>query len=362
MKMRKIAAIVLAAAMAAVSLAGCGTERPAVAATYNGGEIGAGVYIFNQFIALNNAYAQINNPYMTGTNMLDQKIDGVTMEDWVVNNAAEAIKIHAAMKSEADRLGVTLDEETNTLINNEVELAWETQGSYYDSLGISKEAAAEVTKMDLISQKLFEAYYGEGGPEEVPADELKAYFEDNFRRGMMVVVSLVDSTTGAALTAEQQAAAKDAYAQYKEHIANGTSLLDITYLELQRINEMKGITDPIPALTEEQAEMLFVKDSGTYPQGLNDMMFADGVAMNTPLFYEDEQYLVIFEVRELDKDGKTFESYKPTLLSVLKSEEYAEKIKEVAETINFTPVGDLKKVFPVRAILMAQSKVQANAQ
>jgi len=360
MKIKKIAAILLAAAMTVVSLAGCSTETPANAATYNGGEVAAGVYIFNQISALNAAYAQITNPYMTGTNVLDQKIDGVTVEQWVIDGAAEATKMHAAMKSEADRLGVTLDEETVNQINSEVELAWTTAGSYYDALGISKEAAAEVTVINLLADKVFEAYYGEGGEHAVPADELKSYFDYNFRRCMMIVVSLLDPATGVPLSEEQQAAAREAYAAYKDHIANGTELLDITYLELQRMNEMMGITDPIPVLTEQQAEMLFLRDGSGYPQGLSDMIFADGVEMNTPLFYEDDQYLVIFDVRELDRDGTTFESYKPTLLSILRSDDFIEKIEAVAETINFAPVADFKKAFPVRAILMAQAK--ANAQ
>ena len=362
MKIKKIAAIVLAAVMAIASLAGCSTARPETAASYNGGSVAAGVYIFNQLTALSDAYSRISNPYLSGINVLDQKLDGVTIEQWVIDRAAEATKIHAAVKSEAERLGVKLDEETINSIKSEVEFAWETAGSYYDALGISKEAAAEVTEINFLADKLFDAYYGEGGTDEVPVDELKSYFDYNFRRCMMVVVSLIDAATGAPLTEEQQAAAKEAYAAYKDYIANGTSMLDITYLELQRMNDMMGVTDPIPVLSEEQAEMLFMRDGAGYPQGLSDMIFTDGIEMNKPLFYEDDQYLVIFEVHELDKDGTAFESYKPTLLSMLKTVDFTDKIKAASESIGFTPSADFGKAFPVRAILMAQSKEQAKAQ
>ncbi len=359
MKMRKIAAIVLAAAMAVLSLAGCSTEAPAVVATYDGGEISSGVYIFNQITALNTAYNQLINQYNTGSNILNQKIEGVTVEKWVNNNAQEAIKIHAAMNSEAERLGVSADQETLELLKQEMDVTWLTAGSYYDDIGVSQEDALEVAKFNLVADKLFEAYYGEDGEYAVSEEELRAYFEENFRRSMMVVVSLIDTTTGEPLAKEYQDAARESYNIYKEQIANGASILEVALLEMQRVNDMNGITDPIPTMTEQQAEMLYSREGAGYPEGLRDMMFADGVEMNTPLFYEDDQYLIIFDIRETDdKEGATFESYKPTLLSLYKMPEFLEKVNAVAETINFKTSVDLEKAFPVRAILIAQAKGQ----
>ena len=62
MTIKKLAAFGMALGMAAVSFSGCGSKTPETSATYNGGSIPAGVYIFNQFNAMNEAYQKVANP------------------------------------------------------------------------------------------------------------------------------------------------------------------------------------------------------------------------------------------------------------------------------------------------------------
>ena len=89
MNFKKFAALLLCAAML-LCFAGCGSaEKPAVVATYNGGELPGGIYVFNQITAINQALSVAGNPYAAQSDqILSQKIDGISGEQWINNLAA----------------------------------------------------------------------------------------------------------------------------------------------------------------------------------------------------------------------------------------------------------------------------------
>lgn len=346
MTTKKLAALGLALGMAAASLTGCGSKTPQIAATYNGGSIHAGVYIFNQVNAMNEAYQKVANPY---GDILSQEIDGVKSEQWINNRTAELVKTYAAVATEAARLNLTLDETVAASIKQSLNKTWGTDGKNMERMGISLASAEAVANNSQLANQVFTAYYGEGGEKAVPEAELKTYFTDNYRRALMLVLSKRDTSTGATLDSGKLDEQKKLYEGYKARVETGDSLFNVIVAENDRINALNaaaGNTQETPALVESEQEILVNKGNTAYPQALLEQIFTS-TKKNAPEFYEDDNYYVIYELRDTLGDGTAFTNAKASLLSAYKGAEFRQDMIAMADTIGFkldTAVTDKFKV------------------
>ena len=355
MNIKKFAALLLSVAML-LCLAGCSSEKPTVVATYNGGEIPAGLYVFNQVTAINQALAVAGNPYSQADQILNQKIEGVSGEKWITNLAAELTKYHAALKSEIERLDLKLDDEMAAQVDADLKASWETDGAYMESLGVSFDSFKLITTLNLLSPELFNAYYGENGDEAVPEEELKAFLLDNYRRSMLVVLPLVDAATGAALSDAEIADTRARYEDYKSRLANGETIFDIITTADTVMRELGQTGEETPKPVEEDYEMLFAREGSGYPEALRDAIFDENAPLNTPLFYEDENFLVIYDLRDTMGNGDVYENSKLSLLTVMKGAEFEAKLNAVADSINYNLDAKAVKALPVRNIFLQYSK------
>lgn len=331
MTIKKLVALGLALGMAAVSLTGCGGRQAEIAATYNGGSIPAGVYIWNQINAIDEAYRKVANPY---GDLLSQEIDGVKAEQWVNSRATELVKTYAAAASEAARLNITVDETVVASIKQSLNTTWGTNGSYMEKLGISLSSAEAAAINSQLANQVFAAYYGEGGEKAVPEAELKTYFTDNYRRALMLVLSKRDPSTGAALDSGKLDEQKKLYETYKARVQAGNPLFDVIVAENGRAKAAAGNTEKTAPLVEAEQEVLVNKGNTAYPQALLEQIFTSA-KQKTPEFYEDDNYYVIYELRDTLGDGTAFTNAKATLLGAYKGEEFRRDMIALADTLNF---------------------------
>ena len=350
MTIKKLAALGIALGMAAVSFTGCGSKTPEIAATYKDGSIPAGVYIFHQVNALNEAYQKVANPY---GDILSQDIDGVKAEQWVNNRAVELVKTYAAVSSEATRLNITLDEAMATSIKQSLNKTWGTEGATMEKMGISLTSAEAIANNAQLANKVFTAYYGEGGEKAVPESELKTYFTDNYRRALMLVLSKRDNTTGATLDSGKLDEQKKLYEDYKARVESGTPLFDVIVAENDRAKAATGNTEETPALVESEQEILVNKGNTSYPQVLLDQIFTS-TKQNTPEFYEDDNYYVIYELRDTLGDGTAFTNAKASLLNAYKGDAFRSEMIALADTLNFKLNTQATDKFKVSKILENQ--------
>lgn len=343
MTMKKLAALGLALGLAAVSLAGCGSKAPQIAATYNGGPIPAGVYIFNQVNAMNEAYGKVANPY---TDILSQEIDGVKAEQWINNRTVELVKTYAAVSTEAARLNLTLDEAVASSIKQSLNKTWGTEGEAMEKMGVSLASAQAVAENSQLANEVFLAYYDEGGEKAVPEAELKGYFTDNYRRALMLVLSKRDLSTGMELDSGKSDEVAKLYADYKARVEAGDPLFNVIVEENDRAKAAAGNTQETPPLVEAEREALINKSNTSYPSALLEQLFAS-IKKNAPEFYEDDSYYVIYELRDTMGDGTAFANARTTLLSGYKGEAFRQDMLAMADSIGFkldTAVTDKFKV------------------
>ncbi|MFV0496587.1 MAG: hypothetical protein ACK5L0_00240 [Candidatus Fimivivens sp.] len=331
MTIKKLAALGMVLGLTAISLAGCGSKQAQIAATYKDGSIPAGVYIFNQINAMNEGYQKVANPY---DDILSQEIDGVKAEQWINNRTEELVKTYAAVTSEAARLDITLDEATAASIKQSINKTWGAQGDSFENLGISLASAEAVAVNAQLANQVFEAYYGEEGEKAVPESELKTYFTDNYRRALMLVLSKRDAATGQTLDSGEFDAQKVRYEAYKARIQAGDPLFDIIVAENDRIQALAENTEEMPPLVESEQEMLINKGNTSYPQALLDQIFAS-TKQDAPEFYEDDNYYVIYELRDTLGDGTAFTNTKASLLSAYKGDAFRSEMLALADALDF---------------------------
>lgn len=349
MNIKKLAAAVSALCIGVMSLAGCGAKAPQIAASYNGGEIPAGVYITHQINAVNDAYNKLNNPYLTPEGMLSAEIDGVPAEQWINNRTAELVKSYAAVETEAARLGVSLDADTAQLLEQQVDATWEADGDMMASLGVSAESAKLVAKNNQLANIVFQMIYGKGGEKAVSDEELKSYFTENYARSMMVILSLKDMNTGLALDDEKAAEVRKIYDDYKAKVNAGTSVFDIYVEENARQRALAEITEPVE-LVESEREVLVPKNDTSYPEKLRETLFA-ATEYKKPLFYEDESFLVIFDRRDAMADEEGFNAISDSLLMVYKADEFRNGLGAIADAAGYKLNDKVVKAFTPAKIL-----------
>ncbi|MEG2174700.1 MAG: hypothetical protein RR135_04355 [Oscillospiraceae bacterium] len=322
MKLKRIFALILALVLSA--LTGCSGSNARIAATYNGGEVPAGIYIANLLSAENEASYQIPDPSKP---LLKQEIDGKKASDWIKERAQEYTKRFAAVESECTRLGITLDETVSTSIVSSIAQSWETQGTIYQQNGVSQASLAMLSQSSNKSALLLQKIYGEGGEKAVGEDELKSYYMQNYRRVLFLLIPKVDEASGAMLEGDPLKEREALIDAYYSRAQNGEKLFDL-------MNEYEK-TKPTPTtLVESQQEAVISKTTTSYPASFLTAVFAQDAALGTVERYEDEtgRYTILFDRRDLMGDGSQYAMAKASLLSEMKREEFLADLLKIADS------------------------------
>ncbi len=190
-KFTRISAVATAMAMA-LSLTACG-EDTIYAATCNGEEIAAGMYIYYLMNGYYDAYYQLETDEDGNTpDLFTSYFDGVSAKEYMQNYATEELKKYCAIEQKAAEYGVELSASDIAAAENYIESLWTYYGSYYEEYGISESSYLALYENSLLSSELFSALYSEGGEYGVSDDELKTYLDENYAVINYIEVELKD--------------------------------------------------------------------------------------------------------------------------------------------------------------------------
>lgn len=87
---------------------------------------------------------------------------------------------YVAVNSEFHNHGLTVPRSTRAEISQDVNDIWHNFGTYYETLGVSKETIYKIQLSKAYEILLLEERYGEGGVSPVSEDEIKTYFRENY--------------------------------------------------------------------------------------------------------------------------------------------------------------------------------------
>jgi len=198
-KFNKFAAAAAAFALAVTS-AGCGAPEAITigkgtqtALTIDGYEVPAGVFIYNEITAYNNAAYELYSKNNTEPSLEDVKnatIEDMSSTEWIQNKAVEACKDFVANEKEFEKIGESLSAEE---LDNIKKLVSSNSGSeMFSENGIGEESLRKIIENSYKQEAIFKHYYGLGCEKGCTEDELKEYFQDKTTRLKYFTINLLD--------------------------------------------------------------------------------------------------------------------------------------------------------------------------
>ena len=306
---------------------------------YDGMKIPSGLYI--QMTMESTSSAQSHEDVDSEiSDLFQQTLEGKSAKQWIIDDARELADQYVAVERKFDEMGLTLTQDDLDEISVTADNVWSYYGDLYEENGVAKStyttALTNAKKRDLI----FNAYYGEGGLEEVSEADLKAYYEENFVNINVFTVSL---NTDEDLTEDEEAENESRRASVDEYITainNGSKSFNEVRDEFNHTyySEMFGETHDEnststydSAIVDDEESISYVKKGSTsYPEDVIEAMFnleADGDAKaieHEGVYYITKRY----------SNDNTFEEQKENVLTDMKSEDFNALLDSGAEGLD----------------------------
>lgn len=322
MKSSRILALFAALIMILTACSSGGADT-AVSATYTGGDLPAGVYLYYLATSTSKVTSALE---IYDESVLDETYEGKNAADWIIDDARKALRTHAVVEAKFTELGLSLGEDVVNYADATLSSFWDKYGYEMKQYGIAKSSADLVILNSIKADLLLTALYGEGGEYEITEDELLDYYKENYRRTILLVMSMAN------MSEESYATKERLFDEYYDRIKAGEDIYDLIIEEYARTG----------SLTMDEARDLFKNDTQeqiiprdvALPEGLVEQIFATK-ELDVPQQYSDDEFNIIFEVRDLVGDGFNFNYQRETLLKKCADEDYREKLSQWASDINF---------------------------
>ena len=205
-----------------------------------------------------------------------------------INHAVQQSIYYVAVNSTFQSAGLTLSGAEKKEAGDETHVQWNLYGGYYEAIGVSRQTFAKIQLNGLYLEKLRQAYFGEGGPNEVSQDQLRAYLETRYVsfRAIRIPKKVLDADGN---EVDRTAAQETALNEYAEVVTDGTD--------------------------------------HAYPAEFVQAVRAIDVNTAAILDFNDSLYLVLHE--DILQDGDIFEAYKDECLEGITEQDLRTKVDQI---------------------------------
>lgn len=372
---KKITSGIIAVSLTVASvftMSGC-SQSVSRAMTVNGKDISAGLYILYSGYAYADATQKFSEEQpdvdisAEEFDYYNQTVDGIPFADYVKRETENYCKRHVAANEVFDSLEIEMSEENKNFIEEAYQAQWNydvssyntssafsylkgknTLGEFFESIGVSGTSFKEHLTNSYITSEIFEHYYGEGGIEEVPMDDIRKWVDDNYALTRYFSISLNDSE-GNLITDEAELKKLEELAnEYKNMLSDGNSFAETydayqKYLSDKSEEETGAAEEETEAADDSAAEEL--RDDNEY----NSLIAKTATAPSeefvealfkqkkntTEVFKADAYYYVVQKLDVLETEGAEGENavdyvsnYKQTALQELKSDDFENMFKD----------------------------------
>ncbi len=275
--------------------------------------INAGVFIFYVMSQINQqAYTYYQSNGKMSEDIINEEYgDGtMTVGDFAHEDAYTSCQKLMCTMLKFDEMGLSLTDDEKHEIADAVEASWDPD--YYESMGIAKSSLEQIQTALEMDEKLFYAYYGEGGINEVSDSDIDAFIKDNYVRFKLIsIVKAEGKESEAKATADEYAAMAEeksfdeVIAEYRAKTAeeNGTAADD-----------------------EEETDnnIMVNKNSGDYADNEVVKYIDTGMNNGDIKTYEDDNYWYVIEKLDVTDYPEYTEENKDSLLREMKTDEFEE--------------------------------------
>ena len=355
---KKAAASILCGAVA-LTACSCGNTT-GTALTIDGEDIRAGIYIYYQSNALNDAVTALEEEqpeldmYAEDFVLEDQTVGGLNINEWVKNKTIEYCREYVAVNKLFNEYGLSLSDEELSEINTNTNTLWteenmyaqyiygvDAMGEYYESIGIGKESYKDISTAGYKRSAIFDHLYKEGGSLAVSADELSAKVVADYA---LVLSMEIDAEIASPETYLEMLNSGKTFSEVHQAYTKEDTIkrleADITKAEADG-TEYTG-TRPeeleVPLISEKDMQTIVSKDSTTPSESYVTDVFAmtAGEAKiitvsetTTAADGTETTAMSYYLVKRLDiaADAEVMEEYGETALHSLKDEEFNTTMK-----------------------------------
>lgn len=329
---KKICASFLALVLC-LSFAGCYSEDKTWAAKKGDDTLPIGSYIYY----LTSAYSEAASKISSDTEVLKGTVDDKSASEWIKDKAMEYLNAYYYINGKFSELGLELTEDEKTSVDNNASSAWSYYKETFEGMGIAQSSFKQAYSLyNAKYQKVLEKMYGEGGELEVPSDELKSYYTENYYSYEYFYAPLTkngDDGNSQDLTDDEKAELKSKLEGYADKINLGETTVseaasDYSY-ESSGDGNASTYNAPSPAKGSNINSDIF--------SALSEMKDDEARFVET-----SASYYVIKKLSIEDKfaELKEDESQMLTLLLDLKGEEFSDYVLEQGKSIEGVEINE----------------------
>ncbi len=344
--------IIGASVCAALALSCSSCAAAADALTVAGENIRAGIYLYYEYQAMNEAMSKLKEEQpdldtsAEGFDYFAQTVGGMSYSDYVVKTTKELCQEYVYVNNKFDELQLSFTEDERKDNYEAISSSWydenaylqyygisePTMGEYYENRGIGKQSYTDVYNNSEKREKIFHAYYAEDGLFAVTQDEINNYLKENHAKVKYITVNLKDADGNALETDEGKKLLKDLADGYAQSLNSGTSFNDV-YNEYQKYlwdqsEAAKKADDAEYEITEytrddkedSDYETVLNKDSTSPSEEFVSYVFAAEYDKASVMESEDAYYVIVRS--DVLSDSEWVENNKENAVHEMRGDEF----------------------------------------
>lgn len=233
------------------------------------------------------------------------------LEQSVQQSVREYVAVNSIF---ADR-GLTLTTAEKSEVSQNVNALWRLFGTYYTSVGVSKQDIYKVEAQKACKDALMADYYAPDGDEPVAEETLKAYFNENYVAFQAVTgyLTTVDNNGDAVpLSDVEKATQRSAFEKVAVELNNGAS-----------VESQAGKIENTSVDTET---VVIARTNTNYPSGFFEQVSAIEIG-KAGVVEVGESIFAVQRENIADEERNLFASYRMDCLKALKGEAF-QKVME----------------------------------
>ncbi len=295
--------------------------------------IPAGVYLGYLVDSYYLAAQQVTD---TTTDLFDQQINEVDVDDYIKASAIASCKNYIAVNRLFDEYKLSFTDEEMEEIESTIESTWSSVSTLYEQNGCGKASFEKIMMVDEKYNKIFEYYYSESGKEPLSEKDRKDFFAENYAKIKYINIlysSHYDEVSTASDASDtQKTELKELAEKYLKRLQDGESIDKLIDEEAHAAGEEHDHEEG----EETESEATFVqKDTSDEPDDFNKTLFE--TKTNTPTMTENSTYgYYVFVRYDIDASGKDYTDRISTVLSAMKSEDFSEIIEKASSDLKIT--------------------------
>ncbi|MEG1972514.1 MAG: hypothetical protein RR315_05075, partial [Oscillospiraceae bacterium] len=204
---------------------------------------------------------------------------------------------------------------------------YDEQKEAFEKKGISKDSVLKLTENNAKSYKLFEAYYNEGGEQEVSMKEVETFITENYRKATAIEIPMKDKD-GKALTGDALAAQKKMAQDYFKEIEGGRDFFEV-YKEYYT-KEGKEFAE---GETEKGSALIMKATDTRLPKEYVMKVFATA-QQDKPFLFETDDFSVIYKVYDI-LENDFAKNVRNDVLYEMKNEAFRDELLKKGEALEF---------------------------